>query len=108
MRLRMIVVSALAMVPLLASGAASAADAPGRVLIKDFMFAPTTITVKAGSVVTWLNKDEEPHTIFSDAGLFRSGALDTNDNFQFKFDKPGTYHYICTIHPKMVGTIVVE
>ena len=65
-------------------------------------------TVKAGTVVTWLNKDEEPHTIFSDAGLFRSGAVDTDGTFEFKFEKPGTYHYLCTIHPRMVGTIVVE
>jgi plastocyanin len=72
------------------------------------MFAPVTLTVKAGTVVTWLNKDEEPHTIFSDAGLFRSGAVDTDGTFEFKFEKPGTYHYLCTIHPRMVGTIVVE
>lgn len=90
-------------------GSASAADtAAPRVLIQQFMFAPTTLTVKAGTVVTWLNKDEEPHTIFSDAGLFRSGAVDTDGTFEFKFDKPGTYHYLCTIHPRMVGTIVVE
>ena len=110
MRLRMMIVSVVAagQLVLAAHGANAAEAGAGRVVIKDFMFAPTTITVKAGSVVTWLNKDEEPHTIFSDAGLFRSGALDTNDNFQFKFDKPGTYHYVCTIHPKMVGTIVVE
>jgi plastocyanin len=90
-------------------GGASAADSTApRVLIQQFMFAPTTLTVKAGTVVTWLNKDEEPHTIFSDAGLFRSGAVDTDGTFEFKFDKPGTYHYLCTIHPRMVGTIVVE
>ena len=90
-------------------GSASAADtAAPRVLIQQFMFAPTTLTVKAGTVVTWLNKDEEPHTIFSDAGLFRSGAVDTDGTFEFKFEKPGTYHYLCTIHPRMVGTIVVE
>ena len=90
-------------------GSASAADsAAPRVLIQQFMFAPVTLTVKAGTVVTWLNKDEEPHTIFSDAGLFRSGAVDTDGTFEFKFEKPGTYHYLCTIHPRMVGTIVVE
>jgi plastocyanin len=55
-----------------------------------------------------VNRDEEPHTVTSDTGLFRSGALDTNDTFVFKFDKPGTYHFLCSIHPQMVGTIVVE
>jgi plastocyanin len=76
--------------------------------IKDFMFSPMNVTVKAGSVVAWSNKDDEPHTVASDSGLFRSGALDTNERFTFKFDKPGTYHYVCSIHPKMVGTIVVQ
>jgi plastocyanin len=46
--------------------------------------------------------------VYSDAGLFRSGALDTKDSFSFTFEKPGTYHYLCTIHPKMLGTVVVE
>jgi plastocyanin len=64
--------------------------------------------VKVGSTVTWTNLDDEPHTVFSDAGLFRSSALDTKDSFSYKFDKAGTYHYLCTIHPRMVGTIVVE
>ncbi len=79
-----------------------------QVVIKDFMFVPTTLTVKAGTTVTWANKDEEPHTVFSDSGLFRSNAMDTGEAFSFKFDKPGTYHFLCTIHPRMMGTIVVE
>jgi plastocyanin len=58
--------------------------------------------------VTWTNKDDEPHTVASDEGVFRSGALDTDESFSFKFDKPGTYHYTCTIHPRMIGTITVE
>ena len=76
--------------------------------IKSFMFAPMTLTVKAGSTVTWTNMDQEPHTVVSQTGLFSSGALDTSGSFSFKFDKPGTYNYVCTIHPRMVGTIVVE
>jgi plastocyanin len=58
--------------------------------------------------VTWINKDEEPHTVVSDTGLFRSGAVDTNETFAFRFDNPGIYHFTCSIHPQMVGTIVVE
>lgn len=83
-------------------------EAPGIVIAKDFMFAPVTITIKAGSTVTWKNTDDEPHTVVSDTGLFRSGALDTNESFAFRFDKPGTYRYACSIHPRMVGTIVVQ
>jgi plastocyanin len=95
----------------LAAGNASMAiadDAAIKISAKDFMFSPVTMTVKAGSTVTWTNLDDEPHTVFSDAGLFRSSALDTKDSFSYKFDKAGTYHYLCTIHPRMVGTIVVE
>jgi plastocyanin len=75
-------------------------------LIKDFSFAP--LTIKAGTTVTWVNTDDEPHTVASDTGLFRSGGLDTNDSFSYKFDKAGTYRIYCTIHPRMVATIVVQ
>jgi|SRR5579863_1436374 len=79
-----------------------------RIVIKNFMFQPTTITVRTGDTVVWTNTDGEPHTVVSDSGLFRSGALDTSDTFSFKFDKPGTYRFVCSIHPQMVGTIVVK
>jgi plastocyanin len=89
---------------------ASTADVPAAdtVTIRNFMFSPTTLTVKAGATVTWNNKDKEPHTVVSDAGLFRSGAFDTDESFSFRFDKPGTYHFTCSIHPMMVGTVVVQ
>ena len=111
-RLRVLAAAGLALLVAAGSGAASAqapADAaPPIVIAKDFMFAPTTITIRAGSSVTWKNTDDEPHTVVSDTGLFRSGALDTNESFSFRFDQPGTYHYACSIHPRMVGTIVVR
>ena len=88
--------------------AAAAPDSSTIVMAKDFMFAPTSITVSAGSTVTWTNRDDEPHTVVSEGGLFRSAALDTNESFSFRFDKPGTYRYACSIHPRMVGTIVVQ
>ena len=78
------------------------------IVIKNFDFAPMTLTVKTGDTVTWKNEDGEPHTVTSDTGLFRSGGLDQDDSFSFKFDKPGTYAYVCSIHPKMVGKIVVK
>jgi plastocyanin len=86
------------------------AGSPGTTTIevRDFMFRPMSLTVNAGSTVVWVNMDDEPHTIVSDTGLFRSGALDTNENFSFKFDRPGTYHFTCSIHPRMVGTVVVQ
>ena len=86
----------------------AAQAAQPQIEVKDFMFAPTTLTVNAGEQVTWLNKDDEPHTVVSDTGLFRSGAVDTDETFSFRFAKPGTYHFTCSIHPRMVGTIVVQ
>jgi plastocyanin len=90
-----------------APGNAGAPDST-QIAIKNFSFDPSPLKIKAGSAVTWVNKDQEPHTVVSDTGLFRSSAVDTDETFVFKFDKPGTYHFICTIHPKMTGTIVVE
>jgi plastocyanin len=95
----------LALLPGAVMGAAPAAD---RITIKDFMFAPTALTIKAGTTVTWVNEDEEPHTVVSATGLFRSQAIDTKESFAFKFDKPGEYHFICTIHPQMMGTVIVQ
>ena len=75
--------------------------------IKNFDFGPMSLTVKAGTTVTWKNLDGEPHTVVSEDGLFRSGALDEGDTFAYTFDKPGTYKYDCSIHPQMHGTIIV-
>ena len=86
---------------------ADTADAT-KIIVKDFMFNPTPLTVKTGSTVTWTNMDDEPHTVVSDTGILKSGGMDTKESFSFKFDKPGTYKYVCTIHPRMVGTIVVK
>lgn len=79
-----------------------------QIVMNEFMFVPMGLNIKAGSTVTWTNKDNEPHTVVSDTGVFRSGAIDTNEQFSFKFDKPGTYHFTCSIHPRMVGTIIVR
>ena len=81
---------------------------PEQIVMKDFKFTPMSLTVKAGATVMWANKDDEPHTVVSDSGLFRSGAIDTDGTFSFRFDRPGTYHFICSIHPQMVGTVVVQ
>ncbi len=75
--------------------------------IKNFDFA-MEVAVTPGSTVTWKNLDGEPHTVVSTDGLFRSPALDQNDSFSFKFDKPGIYKYLCSIHPKMRATVTVK
>jgi plastocyanin len=86
------------------------ADSPaGAVSIDNFTFTPQTLTVKAGTTVTWTNRDDIPHTVASASNAFnKSGALDTDDSYSFTFTTPGTYQYFCYIHPRMVGSIVVE
>jgi len=80
-----------------------------RIEIKDFAFNPPTLTVKSGEKVTWINRDEEPHTIVSVEKQFKkSTALDTDQEFTITAGAPGTYSYFCSVHPKMTGTIVVE
>ena len=80
-----------------------------KIEIKDFAFNPQTITVKSGEKITWINRDEEPHTIVSVEKQFKkSSALDTDQEFTITAGAPGTYSYFCSVHPKMTGTIVVE
>ena len=76
--------------------------------IKDFAFNPQTITVKSGQTITWINRDEEPHTVVSVEKQFKkSSALDTDQTFTITAGAPGTYTYFCSVHPKMTGTIIV-
>jgi plastocyanin len=87
----------------------SANDAKtNQIVIKDFHFTPQTLTVKAGEKITWINRDEEPHTVVSVEKQFKkSGPLDTDQEFTVTAGAPGTYTYFCSVHPKMTGTIVV-
>jgi plastocyanin len=84
------------------------AQEPNAVVLKNFMFSPMSLTIKAGSTVTWKNLDGEPHTVVNDSGLFRSSALDQNDTYKYTFDKPGVYKIFCGIHPNMKETITVQ
>jgi amicyanin len=95
----------LALVAGLASGQARATDA--QVKIANFTFDPPTLTVKAGTTVTWVNADDIPHVVSEKDGKFRSSALDTDDKFSQTFSTAGTIEYFCAIHPHMTGKIVV-
>jgi plastocyanin len=80
-----------------------------QIVIKDFHFTPETLTVKSGEKITWINRDEEPHTVVSVEKQFKkSSGLDTDQEFTITAGAPGTYTYYCSVHPKMTGTIVVE
>src|ERR1700757_277800 len=94
------------------SGTASATGSPAavagdQVTIDNFAFAPATLTVKAGTTVTWTNKDEEPHTVAASDGSFHSPGMGTGATFTHTFSTAGTFDYVCSIHPSMHGTVVV-
>ncbi len=93
------------------AGRASAGETPTgqQITIDNFSFAPQTLTVPAGTEVTWVNHDDIPHTVVSeDKTTFKSRALDTDEKFSFTFSKPGTYTYFCSIHPKMTAKVIVQ
>ncbi|MCW5873441.1 MAG: cupredoxin family copper-binding protein [Anaerolineales bacterium] len=83
------------------------------VSIANFSFGPGTLTVKAGTTVTWRNNEDAPHTVTADDGSFGSNTLGQGDSFSFTFTEAGTYDYHCQFHggaghAGMSGTIVVE
>ncbi|KOV57418.1 plastocyanin/azurin family copper-binding protein [Streptomyces sp. MMG1121] len=91
---------------------ASASSAPvtgSTVAIENFAFAPATLKVKVGTKVTWTNQDTDAHTVTSSGsgGPLHSAALDTHASYSFTFTKPGSYAYLCTIHPFMTATVEV-
>jgi len=78
-----------------------------------FAFSPATLTIKAGTTVTWKNTTAVPHTVKSDDGKsFDSGTANPiaaqTGTFSFTFTTPGTFAYHCTIHPFMKATIIVQ
>lgn len=95
--------------PARAARAAAPKAQTQQIEIRNFAFAPKSLTVPTGTRVVWTNRDEEPHVITSAGSLFASSkGLDTSDSYAVTFSKPGTYAYYCSIHPMMVGTIIVQ
>jgi plastocyanin len=91
----------------LAYAASAAVPATSRVSIDNFTFKPDVLTVRAGTTVVFENDDDIPHTVVATDGTFRSGALDSEDKFTFTFDQSGTYDYFCSLHPHMMGKVIV-
>jgi plastocyanin len=87
---------------------ATAAPAPQKLEIHQFKFLPPTVTVAPGTTVTWVNHDEETHTVMSSTGSFASTALEHDQTFAHTFAAPGTYTYFCALHPLMRATVVVQ
>ena len=86
---------------------AEAAVATTNVVIENFAFSPTTISVPVGSTVTWTNNDVEQHTVTARDRGFDSDAIASGQSFQFTFTRAGAYEYFCQIHPHMVGRVTV-
>lgn len=80
---------------------------PQQVSIANLAFNPASLTVVAGTTVTWKNNDNTTHTVTANNGAFNSGALNPGATFSFTFNQPGTFDYHCMIHPFMTGSITV-
>jgi plastocyanin len=92
--------------PLVRAPRAGTAAAP-RADIAGFAFKPTTIRVKVGTTVRWTNRDDAPHTVTAAAGAFTSKQLGKGDAYARRFGRPGTFAYLCALHPNMKGRVVV-
>ena len=90
------------------SRAPAPAASGNAVSISDFAFSPASITVPAGTKITWTNNDSVAHTVSSRDGLFDSGSLSSEATFSYTFAQKGTYEYFCKFHSSMNGKVVVE
>jgi plastocyanin len=88
--------------------AAARSDGAAQIKVDNFKFGPEKLTVAKGTAVTWTNQDDIPHSIVLTALGVRSKALDTDKAFTYQFDKPGTFSYVCGLHPFMHGQVVVK
>ncbi len=90
-----------------AANSAPLLPAVATVHIKDFAYKPPALTVHVGDRVTFVNDDDEAHTVTASDKSFDSEGLDTNGTWQHVFTKAGTYHYFCELHPYMKATVIV-
>lgn len=92
------------------SGCTKTSDIPGanEVFMQGTAFTPSTITVSAGTTITWTNNDGMVHNVTSNTGIFSSGTINPNQTFSQLFSVAGTFPYKCTIHPTMTGTVIVN
>jgi plastocyanin len=81
-----------------------------QVRIEDFKFVPERLTVPPGTKVTWVNKDDEPHSATSSEKpkRFDSGVLDSDKTYSFSFTEKGSFSYFCKLHPHMTGIVEVR
>jgi plastocyanin len=90
------------------SGATNTPAPANTINLYGMAFSPATLTVKAGTAITWNNNDNTVHTITADDNSFDSGNLAVGKTFVRVFPTAGSYPYHCTFHSVMTGTIVVQ
>jgi plastocyanin len=78
-----------------------------QITIQNMAFSPATLTVTAGTTVTWTNKDAIAHSVTSDTGLFDSGSVSGNGTYSYTFSTVGTFAYHCSIHTTMKAQVIV-
>ena len=92
---------------LAAAAPAAAPPSAAAVHIQNFRFGPQTLTITAGTIVTFVNDDEEPHNVTANDHSYRSPILPPGARFTHQYAAPGDYPYFCALHPHMTGHIVV-
>jgi plastocyanin len=76
---------------------------------EDITFNPAEVTVGVGDTVTWTNNDSVGHDVTADSfSSGEPGGMAPGDTFEQTFDEAGTFDYVCTVHPGMEGTVIVE
>jgi plastocyanin len=79
------------------------------VSMEGIQFDPAEVTVAVGDTVTWTNNDSVDHDVTADSfSSGEAGGLAGGDTFEHTFDEAGSFDYVCTVHPGMEGTVVVE
>jgi plastocyanin len=91
-----------------ASSGSATASGGSTVEINNFMFTPMSLTVSAGTTVTWKFDDSTQHTVAADDKSFTSPPMGKGQTYTHTFKSAGTVKYHCSIHPFMTGTIVVK
>ena len=85
------------------------ADQPAHVVtIRDYSYKPAELTVQTGEQVQFVNRDDDAHSVTATDGSFDSKLLDTGKSWTYTFSAPGTYTYVCSVHPSMQGKIIVK
>jgi plastocyanin len=90
------------------NAAPSQPAAPNSVVMASMAFGPTSVTVSAGTTITWQNNDGVAHTSTSDTGVWDTGSIPPGGSKTTTFNTAGSFPYHCTVHPMMTGTIIVK